>query len=123
MQIRPIRNEDDYRAMLAEVSALIDLDPVPDSPEGERLELLGLLVQTYEDKHYPLDLPSPIEALKFTMEQRGMTVADMQPYIGQRNRVYEVLAGKRPLTLAMIRRLMTLGIPAEVLIGQPEPVA
>lgn len=123
MQIRPIRNEDDYRAMLAEVSALIDLDPVPDSPEGERLELLGLLVQTYEDKHYPLDLPSPIEALKFTMEQRGMTVADMQPYIGQRNRVYEVLAGKRPLTLAMIRRLMTLGIPAEALIGQPEPVA
>lgn len=123
MQIRPIRNEDDYRAMLAEVSALIDLDPVPDSPEGERLELLGLLVQTYEEKHYPLDLPSPIEALKFTMEQRGMTVADMQPYIGQRNRVYEVLAGKRPLTLAMIRRLMTLGIPAEALIGQPEPVA
>lgn len=117
MQIRPIRSEDDYKAMLAEVSALIDLDPDANSPEGERLEVLGLLVEAYEEKHFPIAAPTPIEAIKFRMEQSGMTVADMKPYIGPPNRVYEVLNGTRQLSLAMIRRLMTLGIPAEVLVG------
>jgi len=120
MQIRPIRNEADYKAMLAEVSALIELDPDANSPEGERLEVLGLLVESYEEKHFPITTPSPIEAIKFRMEQGGMTVADMKPYIGPPNRVYEVLNGTRQLSLAMIRRLMTLGIPAEVLVGGGE---
>lgn len=120
MQIRPIRNEADYKAMLAEVSALIELDPDANSPEGERLEVLGLLVESYEEKYFPITTPSPIEAIKFRMEQGGMTVADMKPYIGPPNRVYEVLNGTRQLSLAMIRRLMTLGIPAEVLVGGGE---
>ncbi len=119
MDIRPIRSEQDYRAMLAEVSRLIDLDPEPNTPDGERLEVLGLLVQAYEAQHYPIDLPDPIEAIKFSMEQGGLTAADLEPLIGQRNRVYEVLNRKRPLTLAMIRRLSAgLGIPAQVLIGE-----
>lgn len=120
MQIRPIRSEADYKIMLSEVSALIDLDPDADSPEGERLEVLGLLVEAYEEKHFPIGAPTPIEAIKFRMEQSGMSVADMAPYIGAPNRVYEVLNGTRQLSLAMIRRLMTLGIPAEVLIGTGE---
>ncbi|MFZ4287523.1 helix-turn-helix domain-containing protein [Variovorax sp. HJSM1_2] len=117
MDVRPIRTERDYRAMLATVSRLIDMDPDPNSPEGERLEVLGLLVESYEGKRYAIAAPSPIQAIKFRMEQGGMTVADMRPYIGPPNRVYEVLNGTRPLSLAMIRRLRTLGISAEVLIG------
>ncbi len=108
--------------MLAAVSALIDLDPEPDTPEGERLEVLGTLVEAWEARHYPMAPPSPIEAVKFHMEQNNLTVADMEPYIGPRNRVYQVLKGTRPLTMPMIRRLMALGIPAESLIGAPESV-
>ncbi|MBS7350449.1 MAG: transcriptional regulator [Comamonas sp.] len=122
MQIRPIRTKEDYKAMLAAVSALVDLDPEPNTPEGEQLEVLGLLLEAYEAKHYPIAPPSPIEAIKFYMEQQSLTVADLEPYIGPKNRVYEVLKGSRPLTLKMIRRLMTLGIPAEILVGTPEPV-
>lgn len=118
MDVRPIRTEKDYRAMQATVSRLIDMDPDPNSPEGERLEVLGLLVEHYEAKRYAIAAPSPIQAIKFRMEQGAMTVADMRPYIGPPNRVYEVLNGTRPLSLAMIRRLRTLGISAEVLIGK-----
>lgn len=121
MEIRPIRTEEDYNAMLAQVSLLIEMDPDPDSLEGERLEVLGLLVKNYEATKFPITAPSPIEAIKFRMEQSGMAIADMKPYIGPPNRVYEVLNGTRPLSLGMIRRLMKLGIPAEVLIGCDEP--
>lgn len=120
MEIKAIRTEADYISSLREVSALIDLDPTPESLEGERLEVLGTLIQAYETKHYPIDLPSPIEAIKFRMEQSGMGVKDLVPYIGPLNRVYEVLACKRSLSLSMIRRLsMGLHIPAEVLIREP----
>ena len=122
MEVRAIRDEAAYRAALAEVSALIDIDPAPESPEGERLEVIGTLVEAYEARHHPISPPDPIEAIKFRMEQAGLTVADMVPYIGPRNRVYEVLNRKRPLTMPMIRRLLTLGIPASSLVGQPEPV-
>jgi len=124
MEIRAIRTEANYLAALREVSALIDLDPAADSPEGERLDVLGTLVQAYEAKHFPIDPPDPIEAIKFRMEQSGMTVKDLVPYIGPLNRVYEVLSGKRSLSLGMIRRLSDgLHIPAEVLIREPESVA
>lgn len=124
MEIKAIRTEVDYLAALREVSALIDLDPEPDSPEGERLEVLGTLVQAYETKQYPIGLPDPIEAIKFRMEQSGMTVKDLVPYIGPLNRVYEVLSYKRTLSLNMIRRLSEgLHIPAEVLIRESEAVA
>lgn len=119
MEVRAIRNDETYRATLARVSDLIDLDPVPDSAEGEELEILGTLVQAYEAKHYPISLPDPIEAIKFRMEQDGITIKDLEPIIGKSNRVYEVLARKRPLTLGMIRRInANLGIPATVLIGE-----
>jgi HTH-type transcriptional regulator/antitoxin HigA len=88
--------------------------------EGERLELLVTLVEAYERKHYPLDLPDPVDAIKFVMDQRGLTVKDLEPMIGRPNRVYEVLSRKRPLTLKMIWKLhQGLGIPAESLIKQP----
>lgn len=106
------------------MSALIDLDPAADTPEGELLDVLGTLVQAYEAKHYPIDPPDPIEAIKFRMDQSGMTVKDLVPYIGSLNRVYEVLSYKRSLSLNMIRRLCDgLHIPAEVLICEPDPVA
>ena len=123
MEIKAIRTETDYLVALQEVSDLIDLDPAVDSPEGERLDVLGTLVQSYEAKHYPIDPPDPIEAIKFRMDQSGMTVKDLIPYIGPLNRVYEVLAHKRPLSLNMIRRLSDgLHIPAEILIRESEAV-
>jgi HTH-type transcriptional regulator/antitoxin HigA len=94
-------------------------DPEPGTPEGDRLDILATLVQAYEARHFPIGAPDPVEAIKFRMEQGGLTVKDLEPIIGRSNRVYEVLNHKRPLTLAMIRRLhRSLGIPAEVLIAQ-----
>lgn len=119
MEIRPIRNEADYKASLLEISTLMDLDPDAGSPDGDRLDILVTLVQAYEAKHYPIDSPDPIEAIKFRMEQGGLSVKDLVPLIGNSNRVYEVLGRKRALTLPMIRRLhKQLGIPAEVLIAE-----
>ncbi len=124
MEIKAIRTEADYFAVLEEVSALIDLDPATDSPAGDRLDVLGTLVQAYEAKHYPIDPPDPIDAIKFRMDQSGMTVKDLVPYIGPLNRVYEVLSRKRSLSLSMIRRLSDgLHIPAEVLIRESNAVA
>lgn len=117
MDIRPIRTKADYRRALREVSALVDLDPRPNSPEGERLDVLATLVEAWERKHYPIDAPDAVEAIKFRMEQQGLAPRDLQPMIGGLNRVYEVLARRRPLTMAMVRRLHDqLGIPAESLI-------
>ncbi|CAM3877964.1 helix-turn-helix domain-containing protein [Castellaniella denitrificans] len=117
MEIRPIRSEADYEATLKEVSRLVDLDPAPGTTEGDRLDVLATLVQAYEAHHYPVDLPDPIEAIKFRMEQSGLSVKDLEPMIGRRNRVYEILNRKRALTLPMIRKLhRDLGIPAESLI-------
>ncbi len=124
MEIKAIRTEEDYLAALREVSDLIDMDPSENSYEGDRLNVLGTLVQAYEAKHYPIDPPDPIEAIKFRMEQSGMTVKDLVPYIGPLNRVYEVLSYKRTLSLNMIRRLSEgLRIPAEILIRESESVA
>lgn len=124
MEIKAIRSETDYSAALREVSALIDLDPAADTSEGERLDVLGTLVQAYEAKHFPIDPPDPIDAIKFRMDQAGLTVKDLVPYIGPINRVYEVLSHKRSLSLNMIRRLSEgLHIPAQVLIRESDPVA
>ena len=121
MEIKAIRTEQDYLAALREVSALIDFDPSLDTPEGERLDVLGTLVKAYEAKHYPIDPPDPIDAIKFRMEQSNMTVKDLVPFIGPLNRVYEVLNYKRSLSLNMIRRLSEgLQIPAEVLIRETD---
>jgi len=123
MQLKPIRTDADYRAALKQAERLFDLpqEPDPDSDEGAYFDALLTLIEAYERKHWPVDLPDPVAAIQFRMEQGGMTAGDLTPYIGARNRVYEVLSRKRPLTLAMIRRLSTgLGIPAQVLIGQPQ---
>lgn len=119
MDIRPIRSKADYKATLKEISALMELDPKLGTPQGDRLDVLTTLVQAYEAKHLPITSPDPVEAIKFRMEQSGLSVKDLEPMIGKSNRVYEVLNRKRPLTLAMIRRLhQSLGIPADVLIAQ-----
>lgn len=118
MDIRPIHTDADYQATLREISALMVDDPAPGSPEGDRLDILATLVQAYEARHFPIEAPDPVEAIKFRMEQRGLSVKDLEPLIGKSNRVYEVLNRKRPLTLAMIRRLHRgLGIPAAALIA------
>jgi HTH-type transcriptional regulator / antitoxin HigA len=119
MDIKPIKTETDYQAALKEAEAL--MMAAPGTAEGERLDVLVTLIEAYERKHYALDLPDPVEAIKFTMESRGLSAKDLQPMIGGLNRVYEVLNRNRPLTLRMIWRLhKELGIPAESLIKQPE---
>jgi len=124
MDIRPIHNKADYKASLKEISALIDADPDPGTPKGDRLDVLTTLVQAYEAKHVPIAAPDPVEAIKFRMEQSGLPVGNLEPMIGKPTRVYEVLNRKRPLTLAMIRRLhQNLGIPAHVLIAPFMPTA
>jgi HTH-type transcriptional regulator / antitoxin HigA len=119
MDIKPIRNSEDYRAALSEAKGL--MSAAPGSPEGERLDVIVTLIEAYERKHYALDLPDPVEAIKFAMESRGLSAKDLQPMIGRLNRVYEVLNRRRPLTLKMVWRLhKELGIPAESLIRPPE---
>jgi HTH-type transcriptional regulator/antitoxin HigA len=120
MEIRPIRTEEDYKQALREISAYFDDEPQPGSPDGDRFEILLTLVAAYESKHYPIELPDPVEAIKFRMEQAGLTAKDLVPAIGRLNRVYEILNRKRPLTLKMIWNLHEkLGIPAESLIRPP----
>lgn len=115
MDIKPIRTEEDYEAALVEVEKLWGSEP--GTPEGDRFEVLFTLVEAYEDQHYPILPPEPVEAILYFMESRGLDRRDLEKYIGPSGRVSEVLSRKRPLTLAMIRRLNSgLGIPAEILI-------
>ena len=117
MNIQPIKNEENYRSTLKEIEGLMNAKM--NTAEGDRLDVLVTLVEDYERKHYPIDFPDPIEAIKFMMEQRNLTVKDLVPMIGKSNRVYEVLNGKRNLTLPMIKRLhKDLGIPAESLLAK-----
>jgi len=115
MDIKLIKTKANYQAALKEIEMLMDAKPR--TPKGDRLEVLVTLVEAYEAKHYPLDLPDPVEAIKYTMESKGLTVKDLEPMIGRSNRVYEILSRKRPLTLKMIWELhRKLGIPAESLV-------
>ena len=117
MQIKPIKTAKDYRATLREIEGLMQAKA--NTPEGDRLDVLVTLVEAYERLHYPMDLPDAVEAIKFRMEQQGLTVDDLAPLIGRKNRVYEVLNRTRPLTLRMIEGLYaTFGIPAESLLRQ-----
>ncbi|NRQ41802.1 transcriptional regulator [Rheinheimera sp. YQF-2] len=118
MDIKPIKNEADYRAALQEIEQLMLAQP--DTPEGEKLDVMVTLIEAYEAKHFPMDLPDAVEAIKFEMDRKGLTVKDLEPMIGKSNRVYEILNYKRSLTLKMIWRLHEgLGIPAESLIKPP----
>ncbi|UYM16278.1 helix-turn-helix domain-containing protein [Endozoicomonas euniceicola] len=118
MDIKPIKTTEDYQSALKEIESLMMAEP--GTSEGDRLDVLVTLVEDYERRHCPLDLPDPVAAIQFRMEQEGLSAKDLEPMIGKRNRVYEVLNRKRPLTLKMIWRLhQMLGIPAESLIKQP----
>ena len=113
--VRPIRTEADYEAALEDVAAL--WGSATGTPEGDRLDVLATLIDAYEARHYPMDPPDPIEAIKFRMEQQGMTRKDLEDVIGTRTRIAEVLNRKRSLSITMIRRLHDrFGISAEVLI-------
>lgn len=119
MEIRPIRNDDDYQRALQIIEDFFDSPP--DSPESDMLDVIVALVDSYEKEVYPIPLPDPIEAIKFRMEAMGLQDKDLEPFIGSRARVWEILNRKRPLSLRMIRSLEAgLGIPAEVLIHQYE---
>lgn len=115
---RLIKNDEDYKKALSRIEELMDAQP--DTPEMDELELMTALVEMYEDRHYPICPPDPLEAIKFRMDQLGLTQQDMVPYIGTKSKVSEVLNGKRPLSLTMMRSLNKyLGISAEVLLNEP----
>lgn len=115
MDVRPIKTEADYDAALNEIDGLMNAEH--DTPEGDRLDVLVTLVEAYEAKCWPIDPPDPVEAIEFRMEQQGLTRRDLESYIGSRARVSEILTRRRPLTMAMARRLHAgLGIPAACLL-------
>jgi HTH-type transcriptional regulator/antitoxin HigA len=116
MDIRPIKTEADYQATLTEVERLFDA--APDTPDGDRLDVLTTLLEAYEKNRYAIPSPDPVETLKYWMESRGITRQELEPLLGSRARVSEIFNHKRGLTLTMIRNLHDkLGIPAEALIG------
>jgi HTH-type transcriptional regulator / antitoxin HigA len=118
--VKPIRTKKDYEAALAEMERL--WGATSGTPVGDRLDVLATLIDAYEAVHYPMDPPDPIEAIKFRMEQQGLTRRDLEPLIGTRTRVAEVLNRRRSLSIGMIRRLhQALGISAEVLIRPSRP--
>jgi len=122
VDIKPIKTKADHKAALKAVESLMTAKA--STPEGDRLDVLVTLIEAYERQHFPMDLPDAVEAIKFRMEQQGLTAKDLEPLIGRSNRVYEVLNRKRGLTLAMIQKLhLGLGIPAESLLRQSAPAA
>lgn len=119
MNIKPIKNEADYEATLERIGALMDAQF--DTPEGDELDVLTTLVESYEAKVHPIDAPNPVEAIRFRMEQYGLQDKDLVPYIGHSGRVSEVLNYRRKLTLPMIRKLHAgLNIPTESLVQDYE---
>jgi len=117
MEPKILQEENDYRAALAQVEAL--MDATPGSPEEQSLELWSLLIEDYESKHHPVPPPDPIEAIRFRMEQLGLKPGDLTSYIPSKSKVSEVLNYKRPLSLSMIRALQSgLGISADILVQE-----
>lgn len=117
MDVKPIRTEEDYDAALARIEEIWNAEP--GTPESDELDVLSILVEDYEEKHHPIDPPDPIEAIRFRMEQMGLTRKDLEPFIGHRGRVAEVLNRKRPLSIGMIRKLSAgLGISSDVLVAK-----
>jgi HTH-type transcriptional regulator / antitoxin HigA len=122
MDIKPIRTKADLKAALKAVESLMGAKAR--SAEGARLDVLVTLIEAYERRHFPMELPDAVEAIKFRMEQQGLSAKDLEPLIGRSNRVYEVLNRRRSLTLAMIQKLhLGLDIPAESLLKQTVPLA
>lgn len=119
--IKAIRTEEEYRAALAAVRPFFSDEPDPESEEGARFEALSLLIERYEDRHFPIAPPTPLEAIHFRMEQGGQSQADLANLLGSRSRASEILSGKRGLTLEQIRILhKAWGIPLLSLVGDAE---
>ncbi len=119
--IRPLRGDADYKTALAEYERYFDLEPEPDTPEGDRFELLGLVIAKYEADRDPMDAPDPVQVIRLVMESRGFTQRDLAEVLGSAPRASEILNGRRDLSLEHIRRLHARwGIPADALLG---PVA
>jgi HTH-type transcriptional regulator/antitoxin HigA len=119
MELRMIKTKADYKAGMATLHRLMDRDPEPGTPDSDKLEVLALLLEQYEAQHFPMDIPDPVQAIRFRMEQQGLTNKDLVPMLGSMSRVSEVLNYKRPLSLTMMRKLHDeLEIPAEVLLQE-----
>lgn len=117
IELKPIKTEEEYSAAMKEIDRLWDTVE-SGTPDGDYFDVLFMLVESYEKEHYPIEPPDPIEAIKHYMESRGLTNADLVPYLGSSPRVSEILNRKRPLTLAMVRNLEVLGIPASILVKE-----
>lgn len=116
MNVKPIRNDEDLRTAFQRLNAIFQAEA--GTPEADEMEVLVTLIEVYENKHYPIQAGDPIEAIKFRMDQQGLTLRDLEPYIGSSGRVSEVLNRKRGLSLAMIKRLHDgLHIPYELLLA------
>jgi HTH-type transcriptional regulator/antitoxin HigA len=121
MDIRVIKSNEEHAAYLEEAEALVMQDPEPGTAEADRLELLFLVIEAFERTNFPIELPTPLEAILFRMEEQGLHQRDLVPFIGSKSKVSEVLSGKRKLSINMIRELNHgLGIPVKVLIGKYE---
>ena len=117
-----IHDDAQHAEALAALDRLLDLEPESDTPEADELQLLALVIETYEKQRWPIGLPGPVDAIVFCMDQQGLSRRDLEPYIGSHASVSAVLSGKRPLSLRMIRALHEgLGIPLEVLVQEPRP--
>lgn len=117
MDIRPLHSEADYESALKEIEHYFDHEPTPGTPDADRFELLALVIADYEAKHWPIDPPDPVEAIKFRMEQAGYGQRELAALLGSRSRASEIMARKRPLTMEMAWKLnREWGIPAESLI-------
>lgn len=122
MEIKLIKTEEEYKEALKLAEELFDSEP--DTPDGDKLDLVVTLIEKYEKEHFPIDDPSPIEAIKFRMDQMGLSAKDLVPFIGNKSKVSEILSGKRTLSLNMIRRLAEgLDIPLEILIKPYDAIA
>lgn len=118
MNIKPIRTELEYKTALQSISAMFDNAPEVNTPQGDFFEVMCLLIEDYEKKHFPIEPPNPVEAIKFRMQQQGLTPKDLATAIGSERRVLEILSSKRKVTLPMIRKLHKLfGIPLSSLVG------
>ena len=122
MKIQPIHTKDAYQKALARIEEIFDARP--GTQEGDELEILGILVDEYEQKTFPIEAPKPLEAIKFRMDQLGIGQKELAKMLGSKSRASEILAGKRSLSLRQIKLLHhKLGIPAEILIQEPEPIS
>lgn len=123
MDVRPIRNEDDYKWALAQIEPYFDNEPELGTPESDRFEVLAILIEAYEDQHYPIEHSDPIEIIKFMLDANGMKQSDLARFVGTPSRASEIMNRKRPLTLAMIRSISEgLHIPIAALTD-PYPLA